>query len=200
MKNILYLASGSAGRKKLLIEAQIPFELISHAADETQCDLSQPIDVVVKHLALLKMKHVTLPQGREGQILFVLTADTLTLNHQGELMGKPVDRDDAVRMISDRKPTLTGTAFCLEKKEFQNGSWHTKDQIVDFDQAWCTVQVPDDSIDLYLREIPYLMVSGAISIGGFGEQFVTEIRGNYSAIIGMPMYKLRQSLQKMNFF
>lgn len=200
MKNILYLASGSAGRKKLLIEAEIPFELISHTADETQCDLSQPIDVVVKHLALLKMKHIQLPQAREGQIIFVLTADTLTLNAAGKLMGKPVDRDDAVAMISDQNPTLTGTAFCLEKKEFKDGVWHTKEQIVDYDQAWCTVQIPQDFIDLYLSKIAYLMVSGAISIQGFGEQFVTEIRGNYSAIIGMPMYKLRDALHKMNFF
>ncbi len=200
MKPILYLASGSAGRKKLLIEAEIPFELVSHTADETQCDLSQPIDVVVQHLALLKMKHVALPIGHEGQIAFVLTADTLTLNHQGKLMGKPVDRADAMRMISDKNPTRTGTAFCLEKKEFKNGTWHTLEQILDYDQAWCTVQVPDDCLDLYLSKIPYLMVSGAISIQGFGEQFVTEIRGNYSAIVGMPMFKLRQALQKMNFF
>jgi predicted house-cleaning NTP pyrophosphatase (Maf/HAM1 superfamily) len=87
MKPILYLASGSAGRKKLLQDAQIPFELAFHSADETACDLSQPIDVVVKSLALLKMKHVALPYGYEGQIIFVLTADTLTLSHTGELMG-----------------------------------------------------------------------------------------------------------------
>ena len=195
MKPILYLASGSAGRKKLLTDALIPFELVVHFADETACDLSEPIDVVVQNLALLKMKHVKLPQGREGEIALVLTADTLTLNHHGELMGKPVDRNDAIRMISDRNPTLTGTAFCLEKKEFQNGVWHTRQQIVDYDQGWCTVFVPDDCIDLYLSKIPYLMVSGAISIQGFGEQFVSEIRGNYSAIIGMPMYKLRIALQ-----
>ncbi|MBP6892611.1 Maf family protein [Candidatus Babeliales bacterium] len=200
MKHILYLASGSAGRKKLLIEAQIPFELISHTADETQCDLLQPIDVVVKHLAQLKMKYVQLPVGREEQVVFVLTADTLTLNSTGKLMGKPVDRDDAVAMISDQNPTLTGTAFCLEKKEFKDGIWYTQQQIIDYDQAWCTVQIPQNALELYLSKIPYLMVSGAISIQGFGEQFVSEIRGNYSSIIGMPMYKLRDALQKMNFF
>ncbi len=200
MDPVLYLASGSDGRKKLLIDAQIAFELTSHTADETECDLSEPIDVVVKHLALLKMKHVVLPDGHEGQVVLVLTADTLTLNHEGKLMGKPVDHDDAIRMISDKNPTLTGTAFCLEKKEFKNGLWHSVQQIIDYDQASCTVVVPDESVELYLSKIPYLKVSGALSISGFGEQFVIEIRGNYASVIGMPMFKLRQALQAMNFF
>ena len=199
MKSILYLASGSVGRKKLLTEAGISFELAFHTADETQCDLSQPLDVVVKSLALLKMKHVTLPQGHEGQIALVLTADTLTLNHQGKLLGKPVDRNHAIAMLSDKNQTVTGTAFCLEKKEYKNRSWHTLEQIVDYDQASCLIDVPESCIDIYLTKIPYMMVSGAISVQGFGEQFVKEIHGNYSAIIGMPMFKLHEALQKMSY-
>ncbi len=199
MKPILYLASGSVGRKKLLTEAGIFFELAFHTADETQCDLSQPLEIVVKYLALLKMKHVTLPQGHEGRIALVLTADTLTLNHQGKLLGKPVDRNHAIVMLSDKNPTTTGTAFCLEKKEYKNGSWHTLEQIVDYDQASCLIDVPERCIDIYLTKIPYMMVSGAISVQGFGEQFVKEIHGNYSAIIGMPMFQLRQALEKMSY-
>lgn len=200
MKHILYLASGSMGRKKLLIEAQIPFELVLHSADETTCSLNQPLDAVVKELALLKMKHVTLPQGQPGQVVFVLTADTLTLNSHGELLGKPKDREHAIAMLSNRNEALIGTAFCLEKKEYRDGVWHALDSMVDYDQAWCTVDIPAQYIDLYLSKIPYMMVSGGISISGFGEQFVKEIRGNYSAIIGMPMYKLHRALERMLFF
>lgn len=200
MKYLLYLASGSMGRKQLLTQAQIPFELAFHSADETSCSLNQPLDVVVKELAQLKMKHVTLPQGRPGQIVFVLTADTLTLNSDRELLGKPKDRAHAIAMLSNQSETLIGTAFCLEKKEYRDGCWYTIDSLVDYDQAWCTVNIPMQSIDLYLNKSPYMMVSGAISISGFGDQFVQEIRGNYSAIIGMPMYKLRQALDRMAFF
>lgn len=200
MKHILYLASGSSGRKRLLNQAEIPFELISHTADESIVDIRQPIEVVVRQLAQLKMDHVVVPQGYEGQTVFVLTADTLTLDCNGQILGKPIDREDAIRMILNREPSLTGTAFCLQKKEFKNGLWHNLDRIVSYDAGWCTVDVADEFIDLYLSKIPYMMVSGAISVGGFGDQFVKEIRGSYSAIVGMPMFKLREALRAMNFF
>lgn len=200
MKNILYLASGSFARKKLLEEAQIPFEVITQNADETSCSLNQPLDMVVKKLAELKMAHVNLPRGLQGQKIYVLTADTLTLDCHGKLLGKPVDRDDAVKMLQNRNSVLVGTAFCLQTKEFRDGQWHTLQQIVDYDQAKCLVDVSDENIDLYLSTIPYLLVSGSVSIDGFGEQFVKEVTGCYSAIIGIPMYKLRKALHILEFF
>jgi septum formation protein len=198
--NLLYLASGSKGRKQLLIDAQIPFELVSHSADETIVDTNQPIEVVVKKLALLKMKHVILPAGHDGQIAFVVTADTLTLNSDKKILGKPTSREHAILMLKNKKPVLVATAFCLEKKEFKNGAWQTLTSIVDYDQAYGTVDVSHDCIDLYLSKVAYMMVSGAISADGFGAQFVKEVRGCYTSIIGMPMYKFRKALQSLGYF
>lgn len=200
MKYALYLASDSFGRKNLLQQAQIPFQVISHHADETQCSLEQPIQVVVSQLAELKMAHVVLPEGVQGQIILVLTADTLTLNSSGKLLGKPTDRQHAIAMLQDRNAVLVATAFCLEKKEYNNGAWHTVEKIMDYDEAWCVIDVPEVWVDFYLSNIPFLQVSGSISIDGFGEQFVKEIKGNYSAIIGMPMFKLRQALYSVGFY
>jgi predicted house-cleaning NTP pyrophosphatase (Maf/HAM1 superfamily) len=43
-------------------------------------------------------------------------------------------------------------------------------------------------------------VSGALAIEGFGEQFVREVSGSYSAILGLPMYQLRKALMSFYFY
>ncbi|HSW76222.1 MAG TPA: Maf family protein [Candidatus Saccharimonadales bacterium] len=201
MEHILYLASGSSSRRGMLMAAGIPFQVIEHTADESSCSLNQSLESLVTQLALLKMNHISIPDGTEQQIAFVLTADTMTLDSYHKLHGKPFDRQDAKNMlISCRDGALIGTAFCLQKKIFQNGTWNTHQQIVDYDQAWCVVDVPDVFLDFYLDRIPFTQVSGAITIEGFGEQFVKEVNGCYSAILGMPMYKLREALYALKFY
>src|SRR5689334_1140634 len=103
MKYPLYLASDSAARKELLTSAQIPFVLIAHGADETVVHHGQPLADIVGQIAQLKMDHVVMPQGMyDGQEVFVLTADTLTLKgspERFEVFGKPKDRDNAKYML-----------------------------------------------------------------------------------------------------
>lgn len=204
LKYTLYLASGSSGRKDLLREADLPFTVAFQDADESTCSLDQSLESLVEQLALLKMKHVQIPNGIEGQIVFVVTADTMTLvSVDGKLVlfGKPVDRDDARRMlIASREGSTTGTAFCLQKRQWSNGAWHVLDQAVGYDEAFSLIVIPDAFIDFYLDRTLFLQLSGSIAIRGLCEQFVKEVRGNYSAIIGMPMFKLREALWKLGFY
>lgn len=205
MKYTLYLASDSASRKGLLTEAQIPFQIISHTADESVVDVNKPLSEVVTEIAELKMNHVIVPAGTsEGQIVFVLTADTLTLKGGPgayEVFGKPRDRAHAEYMLKvTRQGSITGTAFCLQKLVFKDGSWHSLDRQTGYAQGFNIIDIPDEFIDFYLDRIDFLNVSGAIKIRGLCEQFVKEIRGSYSAIMGMPMYELRDMLYRMGFY
>ncbi len=201
MKYHLYLASGSLSRKLLLEDSQIPFSIISQTADESQCSLDQSLEKLVRELAYLKMNHIVLPQGKEGQIAFFVTADTMTIDLDNKLHGKPTNREDAKRMLrACRDGAIVGTAFCLERKIFKNNSWIFQKRIVDYDQAWCRVDISDIFLDFYLDHVPFTQVSGGITIEKFGEQFVKEIKGNYSAILGMPMYKLREALYQLGFY
>lgn len=201
MKSTLYLASGSQSRKKLLEVANIPFTLISQNADESQCSVQQPLEVLVQEIAELKMDHIILPAGKEGEVAYFLTADTMTIDPDNKLHGKPRDRDEAVAMLKAcRQGAIVGTAFCLERKLYTHNQWQTQEQIIGYDRAWCVVDVPDVFLDYYLDRVPFTTVSGGITIEGFGEQFVKEVNGCYSAIIGLPMYKLRTALYQLDFY
>ena len=205
LKYPLYLASGSQSRKNLLAEAQIPFTLISQTADESLVSIDRPLPEIVQDIAILKMKHIQVPEGKfDGQVVFVLTADTLNLTgnpESFEIFGKPKDREHAKYMLKiAREGSLVGSAFCVQKLVWQNFAWHKLDEQTGYAEAWVLVDIPDNCIDFYLDHVDYLNISGAIKIRGLCEQFTKEIRGGYSTIIGLPMYELRQTLERMGFY
>lgn len=196
----LYLGSSSKSRQMLLKEAHIPFTLVGQSADETKCDWGMSLQQVVEQIALYKMEHIVLPHGKEGDICFVLTADTLTENNAGKLEGKPVDRDDAVaKLKSARNGVKTGTSFCLERKIYKDGAWHVDVHVLKYVEAKYQFNVPENAINFYLDNVP-VIGSGAIAIEGFGSQFLEKIDGSYTAVVGLPMFELREVLTKLGFF
>ncbi|MBP6869915.1 Maf family protein [Candidatus Babeliales bacterium] len=199
---VLYIASNSASRKNLLEQAQIPFRVIAQDADESLIDTNQSLSQIVTQIAQLKMQHAQIPQGEyENEICFVLTADTMGLTKSGRILTKPVDRADAIMMLEDaRIGTLTVTGFCLRKLQWQQGFWVVVEEVVDVDQANSIFNVPDQFLDFYLDAIPFLSVSGAISIEGIGAQFLASVSGSYEAVVGLPMFKLRDYLFAFGFY
>ncbi|MEX0849776.1 MAG: Maf family protein [Candidatus Dependentiae bacterium] len=196
----LYLGSSSQSRQMLLRDADIPFTLVKQSADETMCDWGLSLQQVVESIALYKMEHIILPKGKDGEVCFILTADTLTENSAGKLEGKPTDREDAItKLKSSRKGVRTGTAFCLERRVWKNNAWHVDVHLLKFVQASYIFHVPDNAIDFYLDNVP-VIGSGAIAIEGFGSQFLKTIDGSYTAVVGMPMYELRECLTQLGFF
>ncbi len=206
LKYVLYLASSSQTRRNLLADAQIPFAIITQTADESVVSLdNRPLREVVEEIAMLKMNHVQIPDGKvDGQIVFVVTADTLTLTGDVgsfEIFGKPKDREHAQYMLkAGRKGSTTGTAFCVQKLVWKSSSWHKLDEQAGYGEGWNLIDIPDAWIDFYLDHIDYMNLSGAIKIRGLCEQFTKEVRGSYSAIMGLPMYELRETLMGMGFY
>lgn len=201
MKHTLLLASSSVSRQQLLRESRIPFQTIGQSADESRCDWNQPLSDVVSSIARYKMEHATLPEGKEDQIMFVLTADTLSQDMDGKIQGKPQDREDAIKKIkSARNGSRLCTAFCLDKKIFKDGKWVTTDRIEHVVFASYIFDVPDAWIDRYLENSLGFSSSNAIAIELYGAQFLKEVRGSYTTIVGLPLFEVRQALEALGFF
>ncbi|AXK60283.1 Maf family protein [Candidatus Chromulinivorax destructor] len=200
--HVLHIASNSASRKRLLEQAHIPFVVIEQDADELQVDQTQELSQVVMQIAQLKMVHAKFPAGQtEGQLLFVLTADTLGLTLNGRILYKPVDRADAISMLQEsRLGTRTITGFYLQKLVWQNNNWVVDQEVVDYEDSTSVFDVADEFLDFYLDTIPFLSVSGAISIEGIGGQFLKSVNGSYESIIGLPMFKIRKALFEFGFY
>jgi len=218
MKNILYVASQSPSRQQLLREAQIPFELIGQTADEAACDWGLPLHKLVASIAQYKMEHADLSGIDRGKEIFVLTADTLSQNDQpsliqavrlgklrrtgdGAIQGKPKDRADAIEKIKEaRGGTRLCTGFCLDKKAWRDGGWQTIERIEEVVHARYKFIIPDEWIETYLDKSPGLNCSNAIAVEQYGGQFLKEVQGSYTAIVGLPVYEVREALTKLGFF
>jgi septum formation protein len=200
--HILLLGSKSPSRHYLLSEAQIPFKLVQQDADETLCNWALPLPQVVAQIAQFKMEHLILPAGnQEGEICFVLTADTLAQDMDGIVQGKPADRADAIAKIhSARKGSCLATGFCLDKKIWQSATWHIIERSEQVVTAEYIFDLPDVWIEEYLEKSIGLNTAGAIAVEGYGAQFLKMVHGSYSAIVGLPVYEVRQALEKLGFF
>jgi len=202
MEKPLFLGSKSQARKQLLKDADIPFVIVEQKADESKCEWGESLRGTVEDIALYKMEHVVLPDcKKEGDICFVLTADTLTRHADGSLGGKPSGRTDAIEMIKKARSEATvGTAFCLDKRVSRSGQWTVYKRIQQYAEAKYELDIPDEWIDSYLEKSFSSVSSGAIAIEFYGAQFLKTVHGSHSAIIGLPMFELREALQKLEFF
>lgn len=200
--NTLYLASQSASRKALLAKIGIPFVVIGQNADELQCNWGLPLVQLVQEIAISKMQHVQMPVGIFGQVCFVVSADTLLQDAQGVVHGKPVDRADAIEKIKAfRAGGVGSTAFCLDRKSFDGTQWHIQERIVKTVSSAFVMDIPDAYLDQYFQETPeYIGCAGGLKGEGYSAQFIKTIDGSYSALMGLPLFELREALTALGFY
>ncbi|MCL4360993.1 Maf family protein [Candidatus Dependentiae bacterium] len=201
LKNKLYLASSSQSRQRILNLSKIPFEVIKTLSEE-KYDSSHSIEEIVKHIAISKMEMAVLPPvTKEGDIIFVLCADTLTKNKNNVVLGKPENLEDAIKKINSvYGKSITFTAFCLEKKIAKNNKWQTLDRYLEVVSGQAEIELDEQYLKDYFENTPGLNCAGAICLEDFGMQFVKTINGSYSAILGLPIFEVRKALEKLEFF
>ncbi len=169
----IVLASGSPRRAELLASLGVTFDIRPADVDETPRPDETPRDYV-RRLAHTKAEAV----GDVGSL--VIAADT-TVVLGGAIIGKPVDRDDArriLRSLAGRTHTVhTGVAVRLGDR--------VADDVVDTDVTF--TPIADAALDWYLAtEEPYDK-AGAYGMQGTGNVFVASIHGSPSNVIGLPL-------------
>ncbi len=204
-KDILFLGSQSKTRQKLLQIADIPFKTLRHKSDECGIDLESDFNKYVLSIAKHKMEALDLSNLNDckDQKNFVLTADTLVVTTKTkEILGKPRDYNDVIQMLDllCDQPAEVITGCCLDIKEFKDGFWKnikekhwTTSAVVDF----CVM--PEDR-EKYIKEIGRITeIAGGAYIEDFGQNFLKSIKGSFSAVLGLPMFELRQALKDFDF-
>lgn len=175
------LASQSPRRREILEMLEIPFSVLVSHADET-CDPTLSPSEQVQLLATRKAEAVAaLPQA-EGCIVFA--ADTLVEAPSGEILGKPADSADALRMLR----LLAGSTHAV-----YSGVAITIDGITT--TAYARTEVvfrPTDEAELlaYLATGEPLDKAGAYGIQERGALFVKEFHGEYFNVVGLPVHAL----------
>lgn len=204
-KDTLYLGSQSQARRRLLEFAQINYQLLTHGSDEELTHKPAAFNDYVLAIAAHKMQALVLPEPSaiSTNYLYVLTADTLIRNPiNGQILAKPNDRAHAIEMLTAERqaPMEVVTGCCLEKFSLCDNRWVRSDYAHWTTGATIEFCVDDDAMDRYFTAFPFvLQCSGAGMVEDHGLSYLKSVNGSYTAVIGLPLYELRQALKKMGF-
>jgi septum formation protein len=183
----IILASASPRREHLLREMGLRFLVVRPDDIEELAGGAAP-DVVAMHNAQRKARAVA---GRHPDSI-VIGADTIVVL-AGKIFGKPRDREDAGRMLGQlagqRHEVITGV--CLIHR-----SLDTELLFADTTHVWMR-PLPPAQISDYLAKVNPLDKAGAYAIQEFGEGIVERIDGSYSNVVGLPIERLRATLERL---
>ncbi len=172
----LILASGSPRRRELLAMLGIPFTVRSPDIDESPAT-GEAASQYVGRLAIEK----ALAVAQAGEL--VLAADT-TVALNGEILGKPLDADDAVamltRLVGHAHQTHTGMALV----DGSNGE--VLRATVDTTQVVMRA-VDHDTLRWYVGTGEPLDKAGSYAVQGVGSVLVDRLDGNVHTVIGLTM-------------
>lgn len=177
---MIYLASASPRRSALLQQIDVPHEVRPVDIDETPLP-GEPPARYARRLAEEKARALW-TSLRAADRKPVLAADT-TVALGEEILGKPADRDDAVRILG----RLSG----------RDHEVHTAVSLLHEGGAAARVSTSTVSFrELTRTEIAWYWSTGepadkagAYAVQGHGAIFVRHLAGSFSGVMGLPLYE-----------
>jgi septum formation protein len=176
----MILASASPRRRQLLTEAGYLFEVDPSEIDEPEPSGPIPVAEYVANLAWRKASSVA-TRRKTGLILGADTACSVG----GIILNKPVDRDDAERMIrlQEGREIDVVTGLCLYRAD--RGEWVGSAEV-----TVCRCRALSDSERLeHLNSNRWEGKAGAYGVQD-NDPFVTVVRGSWSNVVGLPLERL----------
>ena len=186
MKKII-LASSSPRRKQLLEWAEVPFEVVVYGTDETY-PAGLTVDKVAVHIARQKALAV---QSHVQKKSIILAADTIVVL-KGRIIGKPKDRDEAVRIISDlsaqKHAVITGVVIMSDQTEI---SFADSTDVYFHDLTL-------EQIEFYVDKYKPYDKAGAYAIQEWiGVVGIKSVVGDFYNVMGLPVSRVLKELKKI---
>ena len=182
---MIYLASNSPRRAELLDQIAVSFSQLKVSIEEKREPGESAEDYVLR-LALEKAQAGFADSDRTRP---VLGADTIVVIEQ-QILEKPVDRLHAKKMLQ----LLSGCAHQVFTAIALVGARAAKTQLVKTDVSFKVLS--EQEIDEYWLTGEPLDKAAGYAIQGVAGKFVTNIRGSYSAVVGLPLYETEQLIKE----
>ncbi len=186
MSQRLILASASPRRKELLEQIGLEFQVRAVDMDESML----PGETVLQHVKRLALEKARLGYEQVSQQEHepvVLAADTV-VEIDGDVLGKPANAQQAadfLTRLSGRKHKVhTAVAVVAGRRELTEIS----SSEVEF------TALTEQRISAYVTTGEPLDKAGAYAIQGIAAQFIVNLNGSYSGVMGLPLYETAKLL------
>lgn len=183
----IVLASASPRRLELLASAGVQFDVFASDIPEEAIPGEAPADFAVR---LAKDKAVATAARVEGR--WFIGADTIVVC-DGEIMGKPADGADAVRMLKKLSgvPHEVITGYAIYDRE-RDGILAKPVVTKVFFKA-----LRDEEISTYVATGCPMDKAGAYAIQGGAAYMVERIDGSYTNVVGLPLCEVVEDLRTL---
>lgn len=176
------LASQSPRRKQLLEWAEIDFDIIIAATDESYPLHLSPTDIAI-HIAKQKAEAVKSKTDKT-----IIAADTIVVLGN-EIIGKPVDRHDAVSILEklngNHHQVITGVSILNQEKEISFAD------ITDVEFH----QLTKEQLEFYVDKYKPYDKAGAYAIQEWiGVVGIKSVKGDFYNVMGLPVSRVVQAL------
>ena len=174
------LASASPRRKEILENLGLKFSVITSDADESS-DITDP-EALTKELAKRKGLAVYELLLKKGELTdtVIISADTVVYC-DGEILGKPHNKNDAermIRMLSGKAHTVTSGVALIYNGKTYSAAATTK---VFFDE------LDENFINDYINSDEPYDKAGSYAIQGKAAPVISKIDGCYFNVVGLPV-------------
>lgn len=181
----LFLASASPRRRELLAQIAVPCVTQIASIDENPLP-DEPPAAYVERLAREKARAGLLALGEPADAV-VLGADTAVVL-DGRILGKPADFAESramLRALSGRShEVLTAVALVGGGREVA--------RVVSCEVSFRAIS--DAEIEAYWASGEPCDKAGSYGIQGLAAVFVNQLRGSYSAVVGLPLCETAELL------
>ena len=188
----IVLASASPRRRELLEQIGLEFEVIPAQGEEIVA-YTRPEEVVCE---LSRQKAYEVSRRLEAdQEAVIIGADTVVCLDE-QIMGKPKDREDAIRMIGQlqgrKHSVFTGVAILLtvpgQEAVCHNFAYKTNVEVYPMTR---------EEMEDYVDTGEPMDKAGAYGIQGQFAAWVRGIEGDYNNVVGLPVSAIWQILKKI---
>ena len=182
----IILASKSPRRQELLRGMGVDFEILTKETPEDYPE-DLPLDEVPKYLSLQKSLAFTDEELPADYLL--ITSDTVVIC-EGEILGKPKDKEDAERMLrllsGKTHHVVTGVTVRSAKK---TESFAARSNVT-------FAELDDEEINYYIEHCKPYDKAGAYGIQEWiGYVGISGLEGSFYNVMGLPTRKLYQCLK-----
>lgn len=183
------LASNSPRRRELLSGLGLEYEVRTMQGIDESYPEGLSMEEIPQYISCKKAAAYTLEPDE-----LLITADTIVWL-DGEVLGKPVDEEDAKQMLrrlsGKTHQVVTGVTLTWADRQ------HTFASVSKVTFAPLT----EDEIDHYVTHYRPLDKAGAYGIQEWiGYIGVTSIEGSYFNVMGLPVQRLYTEMKKLNLF
>ena len=183
----IILASASERRQELLKKLVDNFSIIISDFDENSIEFKGDCGNYV--IQLSRGKALSVSQKIKDEAVIIACDTIVALD--GVVLGKPIDREDAIAMLkklSGRSHEVFSGFIVINKKDGKLISDYTRTEVT-------FSQLTQEEIEKYVDTGEPLDKAGAYGIQGLGGVFVEKINGCYYSVVGLPINKRRNILK-----